>query len=108
MADFHGQRWVPRVVAERQGIFYHTNASKIMVVNYTSSGDSSHADKPRLWSPGQFTDRSVYQNFSLQPDGKRFPTLKASNATEAPPIVSVSFIFNFFDELHRKVLAGKN
>jgi serine/threonine-protein kinase len=89
-------------------LFYRTNDSKIMVVTYTSSGDSFHVDKPRLWSPGQFTNSYVYGNFSLHPDGKRFAVLKASNATEAPPIKNVSFIFNFFDELRRKVPAGKN
>jgi len=90
-------------------LFYRTNDSRIMVVGYTSSGDSFHADKPRLWSPGQFTDRSVFSNYSPHPDGKRFAVLKAGNGETAPPPVNkVSFIFNFFDELRRKVSAGKN
>ncbi|HEV2349036.1 MAG TPA: protein kinase [Terriglobia bacterium] len=89
-------------------LFYRTNDSKIMVVSYTSSGDSFHADKPRLWSPSQFTDRSVMKNFSLHPDGKRFAVLKAGKGdTTPPPINKASFIFNFFDELRRKVPAGK-
>jgi len=29
-------------------LFYRTNDSKIMVISFTTSGDSSHADKPRL------------------------------------------------------------
>ena len=37
-------------------LFYRTADSKIMVVTYTASGDSFRADKPQLWSPGQFTD----------------------------------------------------
>jgi serine/threonine-protein kinase len=89
-------------------LFYRTDDQKIMVVSYTASGDSFRAEKPRLWSPGQFTDRSFYENFSLHPDGKRFAVLKAPNATEAPPIKNVSFIFNFFDELRHKFPAGKN
>jgi serine/threonine-protein kinase len=90
-------------------LFYRTNDSKIMVVSYTSSGDSFHADKPRLWSPGQFTDRSAYGNFSLHPDGKRFAVLKAGNAETAPPAINkVSFIFNFFDELRHRAPAGTN
>jgi eukaryotic-like serine/threonine-protein kinase len=88
-------------------LFSRTNDSKIMVVGYTSSGDSFHADKPRLLSPGQFTNRSVSSNFSLHPDGKRFAVLKAPPATDAPPINKVSFIFNFFDELRSRVPAGK-
>jgi serine/threonine-protein kinase len=90
-------------------LFYRTNDSKIMVVSYTTSGDSFHADNPRLWSPGQFTNRGTSLNYALHPDGKRFAVLKAGNAeTAPPPINKVSFIFNFFDELRRKVPAGKN
>jgi Tol biopolymer transport system component/tRNA A-37 threonylcarbamoyl transferase component Bud32 len=89
-------------------LFYRASDSKIMVVNYTSSGDSFHADKPRQWSPGQFTDRGVGLNFALHPDGKRFAVLKAPNATESSSTKNVSFIFNFFDELRRKVPNGKN
>ncbi len=90
-------------------LFYRTNDSKIMVVSYTTSGDSFHADKPRLWSPGQFTARGSSLNYALHPDGKRFAVLKAGNGeTGPPPIKNVSFIFNFFDELRRKVPAGKN
>ena len=90
-------------------LFYRTDDSKIMVVTYSSSGDSFHADTPRLWSPGQFTTRETSLNFALHPDGKRFAVLKAGNAeTAPPPINEVSFIFNFFDELRHKVPAGKN
>ena len=80
-----------------------------MVVSYTSLGDSFHADKPRLWSPGQFTSRGNSLNYALHPDGKRFAVLKAGNAeTAPPPINKLTFIFNFFDELRRKVSVGKN
>jgi len=90
-------------------LFYRTNDSKIMVVSYATSGDSFHAEKPQLWSPGQFINRGISQNYALHPDGKRFAVLKAGNAeTAPPPINKVSFIFNFFDELRRKVPAGKN
>ncbi len=93
-------------------LFYRTSDQRIMVVSYTSSGDSFHADKPRLWSPGQFTDSATNFNdinFSLHPDGKRFAVLKAPGTEAAPPPINkVSFIFNFFDELRRKVPAGKN
>src|SRR5713226_1865947 len=72
-------------------------------------GDSFHADKPQLWSPGQFTDRGVGSgNFDLHPDGKRFAVLKAPATGETPPVNKVSFLFHFFDELRRKVPPGKN
>ena len=57
VAGFHRRRRPSQVVAQRKELFYRTVDSKLMVVNYTASGDSFQADKPQLWSPGQFTDR---------------------------------------------------
>jgi hypothetical protein len=79
-----------------------------MVATYTVSGDSFHADKPRLWSPGQFADRLGFVNFDLHPDGKRFAVLKAPTKSGTAPANKVNFIFNFFDELRLKVPSGKN
>jgi hypothetical protein len=74
-----------------------------MVVTYTVSRESFHADKPRLWSPGQFTDLGVSANFDLHPDGKRFVVLKAPGTESQPsPNNKVSFIFDFFEVLRRK------
>jgi Tol biopolymer transport system component len=89
-------------------LFYRTEDSKIMVVTYTASGDFFRADKPQLWSPGQFTDRGLgFYNFDLHPDGTRFAVLKAPGAKQTPAVNKVSFIFNFFDELRRKLPPGK-
>jgi len=50
----------------------------------------------------------------VHPDGKLFVVLKDSAvlkdsvAGEAKAVNKVSFIFNFFDELRRKVPPGKN
>jgi serine/threonine-protein kinase len=89
-------------------LFYETLDNKIMVVTYTASGDSFQADKPHLWSPGQFTELGVgNSNFDLHPDGKRFAVLKAPSTEQAAAVNKVSFILNFFDELRRKVPPGK-
>jgi serine/threonine-protein kinase len=90
-------------------LFYRAQDGKIMVVAYTASGDSFVAGKPQLWSPGQFVDLGpFYNSFDLHPDGKRFAVLKAPGAGETAPVNKVTFIFNFFDELRRKVPTGKN
>jgi serine/threonine-protein kinase len=99
---------LPRWSRSSKEFFYRTTDSKIMVATYTATGDSFHADKPQLWSPGQFTGRGPYSNFDVHPDGKRFAVLKDSVASEAKAVNKVSFIFNFFDELRRKVPPGKN
>jgi Tol biopolymer transport system component len=84
-------------------LFYRTPDSKIMVVTYTASGDSFHADKPQLWSPGQFTELGPgFYNFDLHSDGKRFAVLKAPGTEQAAAVNKVSFIFNFFDEIRSK------
>jgi eukaryotic-like serine/threonine-protein kinase len=82
-------------------------SSKIMVATYTTSADSFHADKPQLWSPGQFTSQGAEFNFDLHPDGKRFAVLKAPDTERNTAVNKVNFIFNFFDELRRKLPPGK-
>ena len=92
---------VPKWSNDGKQLFYRTEDNQIMFVSYTASGDSFHADKPQLWSPGQFSDRLGAVNFDLNPDGKRIVVLSVP-ADENPPITRITFVFNFFDELRRK------
>jgi serine/threonine protein kinase/dipeptidyl aminopeptidase/acylaminoacyl peptidase len=98
---------IPKWSRNGKELFYSTLDNKIMMVTYTASGDSFHADRPQLWSPGQFTERGNAYSFDLHPDGKRFAVLKAPGTEQAPAVNKVSFIFNFFDELRRKLPPGK-
>jgi serine/threonine-protein kinase len=99
----------PKWSRNSKELFYRTAESKIMVATYTASGDSFQAGKPQLWSPGQFTGRGFISNFDLHPDGKRFAVLKTPETARAAAANNkVSFIFNFFDELRRKLPSGKN
>ena len=93
---------VPKWSRNGRELFYRTRAdSRIMVVTYTASSDSFQADKPRLWSPGQFTGRGTSPNFDLHPDGKRFAVLKTPGEEKAAAVNHVNFVFNFFDEVRR-------
>ena len=78
-----------------------------MVATYTATGDSFRADKPQLWSPGQFADfgPGTYA-FDVHPDGERAAVLKVPGTEQAAEVNKVSFIFNFFDELRRKLAPG--
>jgi serine/threonine-protein kinase len=105
-----GGGWFPKWSKNGKELFYRTTFNltrgpdcRIMVVTYTVFRESFHADKPRLWSPGQFTDLGVFANFDLHPDGKRFAVLKAPGA-EGQFVANnkVNFIFNFFEVLRRK------
>jgi Tol biopolymer transport system component len=102
-----GGGYLPKWSRNGKELFYRTADSKIMAVSYTISADSFQADKPQLWSPGQFTGALGYFNFDLHPDGKRFAVLKAPGTEQSAAANKVSFIFNFFDELRGKVPTGK-
>ena len=90
-------------------MFFRTDDNRIMVAGYTVKGDSFVADKPRVWSDKQLADAGVAGiNYALAPDGKR---IAARMLAEAPgqqqPQNHVIFLENFFDELRRRVPAGK-
>ena len=103
-----GGGYLPKWSRNGKELFYRTPGSKIMVVTYTASGDSFRADKPQLWSPGQFTELGVFTyNFDLHPDGKRLAVLKVPGTEQNAAVNKVSFIFNFFDELRRKFAPEK-
>jgi Tol biopolymer transport system component len=104
-----GGGFIPKWSRNGKELFYRTDDSKIMVVTYIASSDSFHADKPQLWSPGQFTDRGAGgSNFDLHPDGKRFAVMKAPGTEQTAAVNKVSFIFNFFDELRSKFPTGSH
>jgi len=85
-------------------LFYRTQDSTIMVATYTASGDSFRADRPQLWSPGQFADLGAgTYAFDLHPDGKRFAVLKALGTEQAAAVNKVNLIFNFLEELRSKL-----
>src|SRR6266849_4609089 len=100
---------LPRWSRNGKEFFYRTTDSKTMVATYTASGDSFRADKPQLWSPGQFTELGLFTyNFDLHPDGKRFAVLKAPGTGQSAAANKVTFIFNFFDELRSKFPPGSH
>jgi len=103
-----GGGFLPKWSRNGKELFYRTTDSKIMVVEYSVSGDSFRAGKPQLWSPGQFADRGLNNNFDLHPDGKRFAVLKAPGTEQNAAVNKVNFIFNFFDELRSKFPSNKN
>ena len=96
---------IPKWSRNSKELFYRTEDNRIMMATYTFAGDSFHADKPRLWSPGQFANAAWGDqgNFDLHPDGKRFAVLMPAHGEEAAKADKVVIIFNFFEELRRKV-----
>jgi hypothetical protein len=79
-----------------------------MTANYTVKGDTFTAEKPRLWTDQRIAEVGASRNYDVHPDGKRIVALMPGSASgdvkEAP---HVTILFNFFDELKRKVKSGK-
>jgi serine/threonine-protein kinase len=84
-------------------LYYEANDHRIMVLDYTVSGDSFVPGQPRRWSDKQlFTPGRL--NLDLAPDGKRFAVFQAPEIAEpAKGSVHVIFLLNFLDELKRRV-----
>ena len=73
---------------------------QLMAVSYSVNGDSFVAEKPRVW-----IDKLGGTSYDLAPDGKRVAVLTpVAVAAETPkPDHEVTILFNFFDELRRRV-----
>jgi Tol biopolymer transport system component len=83
-------------------------APHIAVADYTETGGSFSSNKPRLWSNREIGQFGLYSPFALAPDGKHFavtPAPEAAAQDKGP--AHVTFLQNFFDELRRRVPAGK-
>jgi len=80
------------------------SGSRRMIVRYTVSGDTFVPDKPRMWIEklGKILDGD------MAADGKRMLVLTPVESAEPPKQEhEVVFLFNFFDELRRRVPAAK-
>jgi Tol biopolymer transport system component/predicted Ser/Thr protein kinase len=84
-------------------LFYETADNRIMAVDYTVHGSSFVPGKPRLWYDKPLFSVRV-SNLDLAPDGKRFAVLaQPESAPGAASPARVTFLFNFFDELRRRI-----
>ncbi|MCI0353194.1 MAG: protein kinase [Acidobacteriales bacterium] len=95
----------------RRQLFFLTKDLRIMVADYSIRGDAFLAGKPRVWSQRQLAFMGSNYSYDQTPDGKRFAVVM--NAAMSPeqaqkPMDNVIVLLNFFDELRRKVPAGKN
>jgi eukaryotic-like serine/threonine-protein kinase len=71
---------------------------QLMAVRYSVNGDSFVAEKPRVWIA-----KLGGTQWDLAPDGKRVAVLTPVAAETPKPDHEVTILFNFFDELRRRV-----
>jgi eukaryotic-like serine/threonine-protein kinase len=91
-------------------LFFRTGDNQIMVANYTIKGDSFAPEKPRLWSEKRLLNFGLIgtASYDVAPDGNRVAALMPIETPESQQAQNhVIFLMNFFDELRRKVPAGK-
>lgn len=93
-----------RVVWSRNGreLFYRVQSGVngvVHVVDYKVQGDTFVASQPRVWLQWQLRNAPV----DLAPDGKRFVVAMDADAGEQKASTHAVFLFNFFDELRRRV-----
>jgi eukaryotic-like serine/threonine-protein kinase len=90
-------------------LFFRTEDNRMtMVATYTAKGDTFTADRPRVWLEKLLASTGLNRNYDLAPDGKRIAALMPVDATEAQTAQNhVIYLQNFFDELRRRVPAGK-
>jgi serine/threonine-protein kinase len=89
-------------------LFFRTEDNRIMVAEYTGKGDSFAADKPRVWSEKKIADSGLNGiNYDVAPDGKRIAALMPVEAPETQKAQNHIIFLLDFDELGRRVPAGK-
>ena len=76
----------------------------MMVVDYSTRGESFLHGKPRAWSDTPLSDL-VVGNLDMAGDGSRLvvTSWNAPEAAKEPPRVTI--LLNFFDELQRRIPA---
>jgi serine/threonine-protein kinase len=89
-------------------LLFETLDGHLMAASYTAKGDSFAVAKPRVWSETRLKDSADSSNYDLAPDGKRLAVFLAGDASsDQKPTTHLTFLLNFFDELHRRAPAGK-
>ncbi len=97
---------VPRWSRNGHDLLYRSG-DQIMAANYTVKGDAFVSEKPRVWI-AKLGGMPSFARWDLSPDGKRALVVTPVESAEAPKQEhEVVFLENFFDELRRRVPAGK-
>jgi Tol biopolymer transport system component len=86
---------------------FYRSGGKMMAVDIVSQPGFS-GGKPRVLFEGRYTPApGTTPNYDVSPDGQRFLMIKPSEASEAAP-TQIQVVLNWFEELKRRVPAGKN
>jgi Tol biopolymer transport system component len=86
-------------------LFYRSGRKMLAVEIATQPGFA--ASKPRVLFEGDYLPTPLsFPNYDVSPDGQRFLMLKSNEAGDAAP-TQINVVLNWFEELKRRVPAGK-
>ena len=71
---------------------------QMMAVKYRLKGDTFEPERARAWAPVRYATAGPTRKYALHPDGKRV-IVATPDTTAAARYDTVTFVFNFFDEL---------
>ena len=87
---------------------YFVHDSHIYVADITAQGDAIAAGRPRLWSPTPVRLSGDNLSYAIHPDGQRFAVYPAAPPDpEEKGNAHVTFVFNFLDDMKRRIEAAK-
>jgi hypothetical protein len=95
-----GGEW-PKWSSTRSEIVYLAPDRRIMIVSYSVTGGSFHADQPRPWPEAKLEGRGGGHEFDLHPDGERLALPAVAGPAPAPTWERVELMLNAFDEFRR-------
>jgi hypothetical protein len=86
---------------------FYRSGRKMMAVEIATKPSFS-AGKPRVLFEGDYLPTPLqFPNYDVSPNGQRFLMLKPSEQEAAAP-TQINVVLNWFEELKRRVPAGKN
>jgi len=87
----------------RGELLYSTLDQRLMLATYEADAQSFRASPPRPWSDARhrLLGPLITRNFNLHPDGRRVAMARAPDESAAGD--RLVFLFNFFEELQRRV-----
>ena len=87
----------------RRELFYSALDQRLMSANYDAQGESFRPTPARLWSNTRHTllGPVITRNFAVHPDGTRVAMARAADESSAGD--RLVFLFNFFEDLQRRV-----
>ena len=95
----------PTWVRDKHELLYQQSDGKVMVVDYTASGNDFQPAKPRQWGPVKVPLRGPFRAYDVTADGKRIALRRAMDEPQPEKQDHVVLVFNFEDELKRVATA---